>query len=435
MSSLIATFRQLSEATLILVRMSVLNLKTHWALATFSIISAFGIWFIIQDVENPRVEGLAPPAGEQAITVQYVNGSADYIPVEAAFVRVRVEAREEDLATLRAKDFVATVDLQGLEPGSPVRLPVSVRSTNSGVRVLSVEPETVEVELEPVARKEVRVSINVTGALPDGFELVSAQTVIEPSFVTVSGRQELVDNVDRVQLDVNLSGRRESFTYTGDLVPRSASGQTQIVALSSAQAKATFRIEQRTSQRDFAVVPRIVGEPAAGYHITGIAIDPVIVRVTGPKDVVDGLTELAIEELDVGGATTDITREKAIQRPQNVVLSPENVVVRVTIAPITCDGITATAPCQSQTVVVAPTFTDTPAGLVVAPGVYTVAVPVYGPLATLATLKASDVTALVSLKDAKAGTGTYSAAVAVPAGVQVEGSPQVVVTLVAAEAP
>jgi YbbR domain-containing protein len=411
------------------------NLKSHWALATFSVAAALGIWFIIQDVENPRVEGLAPAIERQAIQVQFVNGSADYIPVEAAFVRVRVEAREEDLANLRAGDFTATVDLQGLEPGSPVRLPVTVQTSAAGVRVLSVEPDTVEVELEPVARKEVRVTVNVTAPVPDGFELVSDQTVIDPSFVTVTGREELVANVDRVQIDVNLSGKRESFSVTGDLVPRSVTGQTQLVSLSSTQARVTFTIEQRTSQRDFAVLPRLSGQPASGYHVTGISIEPSIARVTGPKDVLDGLTELSIEALDLGGATTDITREKAIQRPQNVVLSPEKVVVKVTIAPIVCGESGPSTACGGQTFLVAPTFTDVPDGLALSPGVYTAIIVVAGPLSALADLDATDVGALVSLAGGTAGTGTFPVTVTVPAGIQVVGSPQVVVTLVAATVP
>jgi len=419
----------------LVVRVSAANLTAHWALATFSIAAAVGIWFIIQDVDNPRVEGIAPPEGQQAIEVEFVNGSPDYIPKEAAFVRVRVEAREQDLPGLRAGDFRATIDLKGLTAGNAVDLPVTVQSRNSSVRVIGVEPSTVLVELEAVERKEVRVTVNVTAPPLDGYELVAGSTVVEPAFVTVSGRKELVDNVATVEIDANLSGKTEGFSLTRDLVARSLTGQEQQVALSATEAKVTFTIEQRTAQRDFAVVARVSGEPAAGYHITGISVEPKIVRVTGPKDIVDGLTELIIEPVDVGGATTDINREKAIQRPQNVSLTPEEVQVTVTIEPIQCGGVEGETPCQGQTFVVGISPQDVPQGLTLAPGAYSATIQVTGPLALLAQMKVTDVQAVVSLKGAVAGTAAYPVAVTVPAGVAVAGTPQAVVSLISVAAP
>ena len=276
MNGALQSARQALTVLWLVVRLTGANLAAHWALAAFSIVAAVGIWFIIQDVENPRVEGLAPPEGQQEIEVEFVNGSPDLIPAEAAFVRVVVDAREQDLPNLRAADFRATVDLQGLTAGDPIDLPVVVQSRNSSVRVLSVEPGTVQVELEQVERKEVRVTVNVTAPPLDGYEVREDATVVEPSFVTVTGKKELVDNVDRVEVDVNLSGRSESFTVTRDLVARSTTGQEQQVSLSDTQAKISFTIEQSTAQRDFAVLPRISGDPASGYHVTSISVEPKI---------------------------------------------------------------------------------------------------------------------------------------------------------------
>jgi hypothetical protein len=36
------------------------SVADHWMLAIFSLIAAGGIWFVIQDIENPRVEALVP---------------------------------------------------------------------------------------------------------------------------------------------------------------------------------------------------------------------------------------------------------------------------------------------------------------------------------------------------------------------------------------
>ena len=81
--------RQALDVAWLLAQAGARNLVGHWALAIFSVVIAFGTWFIIQDVENPRIEGIVPPDGEQQIRVEYVNSSDDVTVVDAAFVRVR----------------------------------------------------------------------------------------------------------------------------------------------------------------------------------------------------------------------------------------------------------------------------------------------------------------------------------------------------------
>src|SRR5690606_35558312 len=96
-------------------RGAVSSVFEHWALAGFSLIAAFGIWFVIEDVENPRVTANFPADGLPAsIPVEPVN-AGPYIVADSYSVSVVVEGREEELATLAPADFTATVDVQGME--------------------------------------------------------------------------------------------------------------------------------------------------------------------------------------------------------------------------------------------------------------------------------------------------------------------------------
>ena len=61
---------------------ALVSLYQHWALALFSVAAALGIWFVIQDVENPRVEGRFPrePGTVEAI----VKNNNDFIVQDMA---------------------------------------------------------------------------------------------------------------------------------------------------------------------------------------------------------------------------------------------------------------------------------------------------------------------------------------------------------------
>jgi YbbR domain-containing protein len=417
------------------VRATLRNVVEHWALAIFSLVAASGIWFVIQDVENPRIEALVPIEGTQGVLVTPVNLSPEFVLAQTSRVRVRVEARENDIPTLRASDFRATVDLQGIAEGDRASLPVEVESLNSNVTVLSVDPPRIQVELVRIQSEEFPVQVNITGSLPASFR-ESQDRVISPAFVTASARPELLANVDRIEIDVNLSGQRESFRFTGPLVARNRNGDTQIVTLSNAQATVEFFIEQVTIEKTLPLRHRLSGNPAPGYQVDSITIQPRFVTVTGAREIVDSLTEVVLESVDINGASDSVTQRVPIQIPPNVAVLDQRVdaLVEVGISPIEC-GIDTDGGCGAATLYVAPRFQDVPQGLQVAPGSYVAIVKVAGPIGAAGTVNPDTIEVVVSLSDASEGVSTFMPTATVPPPHEVESVEPIEVRLIPAAAP
>lgn len=426
--------RQALDVAWLLAQAGARNLVGHWALAIFSVVIAFGTWFIIQDVENPRIEGIVPPDGEQQIRVEYVNSSDDVTVVDAAFVRVRVEAREDRITELRASDFRAVVDLQGLQASDEVLdLPVRVTPSDGDVRVIEVQPATVPVELVTVEEREFEVQVRQVdgGPLPGGYEF-DEPPVISPQFVTVRGTPDLVANVDRVEIDVNFTGRRADFEVTGDLVARNANGQAQTVTLSTRQATVSFSVAQIIQQREFPVRPVLTGTLADGYRVAAVQLNPRIIRVNASDDVLDSITDIVLEPMDVQGASNDVTRTVQVRAISNAILTPEQVEVTVVVEPIECDELDGSTPCATSVALVAPTFSSLPTGLSLSPGIYTVRIDLIGSPSALAALRTADISASVSLSGLTAGTHQLTPQVVAPQGITVLSVGQVSVTLASA---
>lgn len=412
----------------LLARAGATSLVQHWALASFSLAAAFAVWLVIQDVENPRVRGVVPEPPAAGIVVRAVNVPSGFIVLESPVVRVEVEARQEVLPALRARDFEATVDVQGLEPGGTVSLPVRVEAKRAGIDIVRVIPDRVDITLVQAASKELPVEINLTGGLPTGYALAESPT-IDPPFVTVTGHPDLVANVAKVQLDVNLSGVREpTYVVEGELVPRSDTGAVQQVLLSSTRARATFKIEQRFSQRTLAVVPVLTGAPAPGFLVTNVTVEPPTVLASGPVDVIHGLTQLATETIDLTNASSTIARSVRVAAPGNVSLGRETVTVQVQVAPIRCGG--QSGACAAATFLVAPTLTDVPEGTMVTPGQLSVAVRVMGPLNRFDDVTPANFDAVISLAGLSPGTHTLQPRVTVPPDFELVSVGSVTITLV-----
>lgn len=420
---------------LLLAKRAAFNLYDHWALACFSLVTAFGVWFVIQDVENPRVQGFIPSEGEPPAVEVVAKNAGDYIvrDLDKSPVQVQVDSRKDDLSTLRPTDFQAYVDVQGIQPGSaPVELPVRATSNRDGVRVIGVKPPTIRVTVVAAATKEVQVSVRRIGELPTGYrESPNTDPTIEPAFVTVRGLPELVASVVTADVVVNLSGARgETITAEGDLVPRSESGGEVTVNLSQSRARVTMKIEQTFVQRTMAVTPSVVGAPLAGYRVSNVSVDPPTVIVNGPKAVVDSLTlGLGTERVDISGAKSDVVLTRAIEQPPNTALDRRSVTVKVEIKPIECSAGTG-VPCGATTFFVAPDVGVPPVGLVRDTGtLLSVEVRVSGPLAVVSVLRPADIKATVSLATGVAGTATYAVTVAPITGVRIEPVDPIVLTL------
>jgi YbbR domain-containing protein len=272
------------------------------------------------------------------------------------------------------------------------------------------------------------VEVNYSGSLPDGYELATNETEVEPGFVIVTGTAAQLASIVSVDLDVNLDGRRdEQSSFEGDLVARSSSGAVD-VRIDPPRAKVTMAIRQTFSQRQLPVVAPITGHPAAGYEIVRTVYEPSTVVVSGLKSVMDDLSEIVVDAVDVGGAATNVTQTRQIRIP-NTSVQPTTVVVRVEIRPVECVLNQQSRGCATRTFAVAVTLSAPPSGLTYSPGTYMTQVRVTGPLAALNELSAADFAASASLATGVAGTASYPVAVVGPQGIRVDSADPVNVTL------
>lgn len=397
------------------VRGSLSSLREHWALALFSLVVAFGIWFVIEDVENPRVRATFPADGQaSSIIVRAINADRLIPNNEYRVDEVEIEGREGDLKSLTADDFEATIDVQGIPANTPTEVPIRVVSNRDGVKVLAVRPATISVTVEPLVESDpIEVRLNPSGQMAAGFRIDDLK--IEPLTVTVSGLQDRIDNVASVDLDVNLSALREgSNVFEGELRARNLAGNEVAVTISPNRAKVTYTVQQTFVQRSIPVAVTTTGQVAPGYRITNIVIEPPVLSVSGPADKMASLSELRTEPIPLTNATAEIrlTRNIDVQQ-ENLSLERRQVSVRIEVKPIECTAGPSATPCGFVGFQIVPVPENVPAGLVVTSALRVV-VQLTGPLAELDKLTPGSIRATVSLAGGGVGTSTYAVTVVVP---------------------
>jgi YbbR domain-containing protein len=219
-----------------------------------------------------------------------------------------------DLGHLTADDFHATVDLSNVPPsGVPTSVPVSVTAVDPRVQILDIRPRTIEVVLDTKVSAQVSVNV-VRGPVPPGVEV--GTTTYTPQQVTVSGPSAAVNEVVSVRVDVAFDP--SGFDYDQEVAgtPVDASGaQVTGVELSPRTVHVTIPLYKNKQSRSVPVNPILTGEPAPGFRVSGIDVEPLSVTLEGDADQLAQLTGADTAPVPIYGATRDLSQNVTFALP------------------------------------------------------------------------------------------------------------------------
>ncbi|MDE7244274.1 MAG: hypothetical protein K2O18_09905 [Oscillospiraceae bacterium] len=114
-----------------------------------------------------------------------------------------------EVATMEKSDIRIQVNLNDITSiGTYTRSWTPVYPNNVNESNISVEKQsrsTITIQVDPLYSKQVPVNVNVAGKVEDGHIYTAERLAVEPSVLTLSGREEDVDQVDSARVSVDLT--------------------------------------------------------------------------------------------------------------------------------------------------------------------------------------------------------------------------------------
>ncbi len=380
------------------------RLATPAALAAVSLVSAIALWIVVTQAEDPSQSAAFSNIEVKAVNVPEGLAVAG---IREPGVSIRVSAPESKLRDLTLSDFRAEINLSGARPGTS-ELRVIAESRESGVGIVEVQPAFVTVVLEPLITRQVPVRPKLLGAVPQGYSVGEAEA--NPAQVRISGATSTVQQVAAAEADVNLTGLRVSGRQQYPLVPRDASGaDIKGVRVEPASAEVRLAVVQQEVTLIFTIQPKLQGAVADGYNLTGITPDPPFVAVSGPLDLLQAVTTLSTEPLDLSSLRADTVRSVRLQLPTGLTARPDTVNVRLRIQPATGEILLP----------VVPNVTGLGEGLHYSLQTLSVSVRLSGELPTLRSLAPGSVRATASVSGRGEGVHVIDLTVSAPDSVKV----------------
>lgn len=375
-----------------------------------SIALAFVIWLYVNNLENP----LDTRVFDQRIQVTIYGLDPNLQPIQdlsTEDVAITVRAPRKVWGDLTAKVFSAHIDLTGMGIGSHT-VPIIVDSTNPQADIVEVQQPSLTIQLDRVAHKELPVAIKTIGQVAIGFE--SKPATVNPISVTVSGPQTQVDLVSEIMGTVDLLDAKSQVEQSQPLKALNRQGRAVTgVTITPNIADIVVPIEQQRGLKTVAVRLELIGQPAYGYRLSTVKVEPSTVILQGDPQVIDAVPGfIETEPLDLTDVQSEINKQIALIPPAGTsVLDGEVVSVRVSIAPLE----------DSRTIKAQLIVRNAGKGYEVTKALDVVDVIISGPLTLVDGVSRDDIFAMLNLSGLLPGTHTIVPEIALPEGVRAEG--------------
>ncbi|HEU4692328.1 MAG TPA: CdaR family protein, partial [Vicinamibacterales bacterium] len=182
---------------------------------------------------------------------------------------------------------------------------------------------------EQTVERALRIPLEFTN-LPTQLELVGQPPAVVD--VRVRGSSGTLSRITAGELaavlDVRTARRGDRLFHLTAEDVRVPFG-VDVVQVTPASVSLTF---EESLSKTVGVTARIEGEPAAGYAVGGVTVDPPAVAIFGPASALNGLTEAITEPISVDGASGPVTETVTIGVADPVVRLRAAQTARVTVS-------------------------------------------------------------------------------------------------------
>lgn len=253
------------------------------------------------------IEVLDPPQG------------AAVLDLPGSVTQIRYRAPIEAATQLTNGSFVAAIDLGDVTPiagGPPVPVMVRVTALDPRVQVLDFAPRSVNVRVDQVVSRPMTVTVE-RGTVPAGLAL--GAPLVSPASVILRGASSRVAAVQSVVATVAIDASGLNVDQEVDLVAADETGApVPGVEIIPERVRVSIDVARELGYATVPVIPVVTGEPAPGYRVTGVRVDPQTLTVSGEAGTVEQLTSIPTQALDVSGATDTIATSVPAELPAGV---------------------------------------------------------------------------------------------------------------------
>ena len=364
----------------------------------FAFLLAVIVWAIAVTDADPSEEKAYPGV----VNIEIIGQSPDMVLTSSLPSTVAVTLRAPksiwDTLIVEKAPVRAIVDLSGLSEG-PHTVPVQIEVGIKPADVVSYNPRSVDISLEPLTTNQFDIHVVNTTNPAIGYQAGSPE--MDVSTATVSGADSVVSTVSEVRASLDLQQVTTDIDEVVPLVAYDQNGQeVKNVTITPEKVTVKESIAQLGGFRNVVVKLTTTGQPATGYRLTSITVNPPTVTVySSDPSLVEALPGYVnTDSINLSGLKDDLNQQIGLRLPDGVtIVGDPSVNVQVSISAIENSlslnsvPVAATGLASNLTATISPATAD---------------VIISGPLVTLNSINVADLQVQIDLSNLEPGRYT-----------------------------
>ncbi|CUH95201.1 putative membrane protein [Propionispora sp. 2/2-37] len=295
----------------------------HNVAKIIALIMAAILWIYVMNEQNP------PTETSIEVPLEVRNLSSNYVAMDVpGQIRIKVRAVRTLIYGIRSHDIQAYVDLKNAPEGKYTAQVNTVLPP--GFELVEVNPDKVTINLDPISSKKMPVEVRLSGAITTG--MVVGKVAVDTEQVTVQGPKSLLNAVEKLVANVDISEKYADFTAEVPLTAYNRDNKKQEgITLNPTNVKVSVTLAQSVTKKTVDVKPILSGELGTGIVLQSITCEPAKIEISGDPQVLGRIDFVYTEPINMAGIDKNISKVVKLQLGENVAAQQNTVTVHIVV--------------------------------------------------------------------------------------------------------
>ena len=282
------------------------------------VLLSFGLWIYVTNIENPiKSYELNKVPVEIKNSDNLKSSGLTLSPNQNFYVNLKIEGSSQDLFSIDKEDFKISVDLNELvlKKGEN-KVMVRIEEAPQDIKIKNSTGLTIRINTEEYKTKEVPVKSKINVISKSGYYV--ATPIFSPDIVLVSGPESLVDKVKSVVAEAEESNVVKTIIKNYTVIPVDDNYKEVIgVQLSQKWVEATIEINEG---KTVPIKINVIGTIQNDLKLKSISSDTTEIGITGPKSILDSISEIGTENIDISQIKDNTSIEVKLKIPDGILI-------------------------------------------------------------------------------------------------------------------
>lgn len=299
-----------------------------------SLLFAIVFWLIVVNIDDPEVTRTIQGIPVTTLDENVITGNNQvYKVISGNEVTITVKGPRSMVDRMTKDYFLAEAPFS--EKSNVDAVPIYVSFRNSKYEKdceITQKTMSMKLSIENIVNKSFEININHVSELSSSYYL--GKESITPKTVSVSAPESIINQIENVAVDVDLSSHTGDFSMPLNIKYYTGTGSEVSLDVNSSVNTSTTTYSANIYQvREVPLKCGYVGNVADGYELVEVTSEKSTIRIAGPDaNLIDSIV-LPDELLNLSRATADVSVEADISAllPSGVYLcNPNDAVMKIT---------------------------------------------------------------------------------------------------------